>query len=68
MHQRTAGQLILLAAAVYLVLVGCIELGRKTSVVDTLAADDAVQGITTLASLAVGCVIGFYLASGQRES
>lgn len=55
-------------AAVYLVLVGCIELGRRAGIVGTFAADDAVQAITTLASLAVGSVLGFYLASGQRES
>lgn len=68
MHQRTARQLILVAAAVYLVLAGSIELGRRTGVLDAFAVEDAVHAITTLASLAVGSVIGFYLASGQRES
>jgi hypothetical protein len=68
LHQRTARQLILSAAAVYLVLVGTIELGRRLGVVGTFTANDAVRAVTTLASLAVGSVLGFYLASRQRES
>jgi hypothetical protein len=37
-------------------------------VTDPSTASELARTLTTLASLLVGTVIGFYLASGQRES
>ena len=65
---QTARRLILMVAGVYIVLAGAIELSRIAGVTDAMTAAELVRKLTTLGSLAVGTVIGFYLASGQRES
>ena len=53
---------------VWVLLAGAIELSRVAGVTDTLTAAELVRKLTTLGSLAVGTVIGFYIASRQRES
>ena len=65
---QTARRLILIVAGVYIVLAGAIELSKLAGVTDPLTAAELVQKLTTFGSLAVGTVIGFYLASRQRES
>jgi hypothetical protein len=65
---RTARRLILLVAGVYILLAGGIELSELAGVMDSLEAAELTRKLTTLASLAVGTVIGFYLASRQRQS
>lgn len=68
MHQRTARQLILFVAGVYIVLIGLTELGRIGALLTRLTADELTRSLTTLASLTVGTVLGYYLASRQRQS
>jgi hypothetical protein len=65
---ETARRLILLVAGVYLLLIGGIEVSKLAGVVESFTAGELIRKLTTLASLAVGAVIGFYLASGQRQS
>jgi hypothetical protein len=65
---QTARRLILFIAGIYILLAGAIELSRVAGVTDTLTAAELVRKLTTLGSLAVGTVIGFYIASRQRES
>jgi hypothetical protein len=65
---QTARRLILIVAGVYIVLAGAIELSRAAGAMDTITAAELVRKLTTFGSLAVGTVIGFYLASRQRES
>ncbi len=65
---RTARRLLLLVAGIYILLTGGIELSKLAGAMDSLEAYELTRKITTLASLAVGTVIGFYLASRQRES
>ncbi len=65
---RTARRLILLVAGVYILLAGVIEFSKDAGILDTLTAVDLIRKLTTLGSLMVGTVIGFYLASRQRES
>ncbi len=65
---RTARRLILLVAGIYILLAGGIELTKLAGSMDSLEASELTRKITTLASLAVGSVIGFYLASRQRQS
>ena len=65
---QTARRLILIVAGIYIVLAGAIELSRAAGAMDTITAAELVRKLTTFGSLAVGTVIGFYLASRQRES
>jgi hypothetical protein len=65
---QTARRLILFVAGIYILFAGAIELSRMAGVTDAITAAELVRKLTTLGSLAVGTVIGFYLASGQRES
>ena len=65
---QTARRLVLIVAGVYIVLAGAIELSKLAGVTDPFTAAELVQKLTTFGSLAVGTVIGFYLASRQRES
>jgi hypothetical protein len=65
---RTARRLILMVAGVYILLAGGIELSKHAGAMDSIEAADLTRKLTTLASLAVGTVIGFYLASRQRQS
>ena len=65
---RTARRLLLLVAGVYILLTGGIELSKLAGAVDSVEAVELTRKLTTFASLAVGAVIGFYLASGQRQS
>jgi hypothetical protein len=65
---RTARRLILMVAGIYLLLAGAIELSKNAGFLDTFTAVEFVRKLTTLGSLMVGTVIGFYLASRQRES
>jgi hypothetical protein len=64
----TARRLLLLIAGGYLLLTGAIELSRSAGAMDAIEAGELVRKLTTLGSLAVGTVIGFYLASRQRQS
>ncbi|MGH9324452.1 MAG: hypothetical protein ACRD3V_31780 [Vicinamibacteria bacterium] len=65
---QTARRLILLVAGVYILFTGGIELSKLSGVTDSLTAAELIRKVTTLASLTVGAVIGFYLASGQRQN
>ncbi len=65
---RTARRLILLVAGVYILLAGAIELSKLAGVMDSITATELTRELTTLGSLVVGTVIGFYLASGQRQT
>jgi hypothetical protein len=49
-------------------LTGGIELTKLAGSMDSIEAAELTRKLTTLASLAVGTVIGFYLASRQRQS
>jgi hypothetical protein len=68
LDSSTARRLLLVVAAVYLLFNGAIELSKETGDIDAFIAAELVRKATTLASLAVGLVIGFYLASRQRQS
>jgi hypothetical protein len=68
LDSSTARRLLLVVAAVYLLFNGVIELSKATGDIDAFIAAELVRKATTLASLAVGLVIGFYLASRQRQS
>jgi hypothetical protein len=57
-----------MVAAVYIVLFGLAEGARHFGMIDPWTAGDLVQQLTTLASLSVGAVIGFHLASRQSQS
>jgi hypothetical protein len=65
---RTARRLILMVAGIYILLTGGIELSKLAGAMDSVEAVELTRKLTTLASLAVGTVIGFYLASRQRQS
>ena len=67
MYQKTARQLILAVAGVYIVILGFVELGRGALAFDSGAASELLRTITTLASLSVGAILGFYIASPRRE-
>ncbi len=64
----TARRLLLMIAGVYILFTGGIEVSKLAGAMDSLEAAELTRRLTTLASLAVGTVIGFYLASGQRQS
>lgn len=64
----TARRLLLWIAGGYILLTGAIELSRVMGAMDSIAAVELTRKLTTLGSLAVGTVIGFYLASRQRQS
>ena len=68
MSQASARYSILMVAAVYIVLFGLVEAARHVGMVDPVTAAELVQKLTTLASLTVGAVIGFHLASRQSQS
>jgi len=65
---RTARRVILMVAGIYILLTGGLELSKLAGAMDPLEAHELTRKLTTLASLAVGTVIGFYLASRQRQS
>ncbi len=65
---QTARHLLLIVAGAYILLAGGIELSKLAGVTDAFTAAELTKKLTTFASLAVGTVIGFYLASGQRQS
>jgi hypothetical protein len=65
---RTARRLLLLIAGIYILLTAGIEISRSAGAMDSIEAVELTRKITTLGSLAVGTVIGFYLASRQRQS
>jgi len=64
---QTARRLLLLVAGVYILLTGGIELSKLAGTIDSIEAAELTRKITTLSSLAVGSVIGFYIASRQRQ-
>lgn len=64
---QTARRLLLLVAGVYILLTGGIELSKLAGTMDSIEAAELTRKITTLSSLAVGSVIGFYIASRQRQ-
>lgn len=65
---ETARRLLLMVAGVYILLTGAIELSKLAGAMDAVEAFELTRKLTTLASLTVGTVIGFYLASGERQS
>jgi hypothetical protein len=65
---QTARRLLLMVAGIYVLLTGGIELSKLAGAMDSLEAYELTRKLTTLGSLAVGTVIGFYLASRQRQS
>ena len=68
LNQASARYLILMIAGVYILLFGIAEGARHFGLVDVLTSRELVQKLTTLASLTVGAVIGFHLASRQSQS
>jgi hypothetical protein len=68
LDSRTARRLLLLVAGVYILLAGAIELSKLAGMTDPITAVEDIRKLTTLGSLAVGTVIGFYLSSRQRQS
>lgn len=68
LNQASARYTILMVAAVYIVLFGVIEGVRHFGWTDSLTAAELLQKATTIASLTVGAVIGFHLASRQSQS
>jgi hypothetical protein len=65
---QAARRLLLMVAAGYILVAGAIELSQRAGAVDSFTASELIRKLTTLGSLAVGAVIGFYLASRQRQS
>jgi len=63
---ETARRRILLVAGVDILLPGAVEVAKQFGA-EPFAANDLIQTMTILASLAVGAIIGFYLASRQRQ-
>ena len=57
-----------MVAGGYIVVLGFVEAPRNVGAIDTLLAGEVLQQITTVASLSVGAVLGFYIASHQRQS
>ena len=68
LSQASARYLILMVAGVYIVLFGIVEGARYFGMMDSMSAGELLQKVTTLASLTVGAVIGFHLASRQSQS
>lgn len=68
LNQASARYLILMVAGVYIVLFGMVEGARHIGMMDSIAAGELLQKVTTLASLTVGTVIGFHLASRQSQN
>ena len=68
LSQASARYMILMVAAAYIALFGVVEAARHVAWVDPITAGEIVQKLTTLASLTVGAVIGFHLASRQSQS
>ncbi len=68
LNQASARYAILMVAAVYIVLFGLVEGARHFGFADAITAAELLQKATTLASLTVGAVIGFHLASHQSQS
>ena len=68
LNQPTARYLILSIAGVYILILGCLELGRRAGALDPVTTGELTQKVTTLGSLAVGTVIGFYLSSRPRQT
>jgi uncharacterized membrane protein HdeD (DUF308 family) len=64
---ETARRMILFVAGVYILLVGAVEIAKHLGT-EPEAANDLLQQMTTIASLTVGTIIGFYLASRKRHS
>jgi len=60
--------MILMVAGGYIVVLGLVEGARGVGAIDTLMTGEVVRQITTVASLSVGAVLGFYIASHQRQS
>ncbi len=68
LSQARARYIILMVAGGYIVVLGLVEGARGLGAFDTLMAGEVLQQITTVASLSVGAVLGFYIASHQRQS
>ena len=68
LNQASARYLILMVAGVYIVLVALVESARHFGMMDSMTASELLQKVTTLASLTVGAVIGFHLASQPSQS
>lgn len=68
LNQASARYVILMVAGVYIVLFAMVESARHFGMMDSIAAGELLQKVTTLASLTVGTVIGFHLASRQSQS
>lgn len=66
LNQASARYLILMVAAVYICLFGLVEGVRHFGMIEPYTAGEMIQKLTTLASLTVGAVIGFHLASRQK--
>ncbi len=66
LSQASARYLILMVAGGYIVLLGLVEGARSVGAFDTLMAGEVLQQITTVASLSVGAVLGFYIASRSQ--
>jgi hypothetical protein len=64
---ESARRLILLVAGIYIFLLGAVTIAKRFGA-EPLAANELIQTLTTIGSLAVGTIIGFYLASRQRQS
>ena len=56
-----------MVAGVYIVLFAMVESARYFGMMDSMSAGELLQKVTTLASLTVGAVIGFHVASRQSQ-
>ena len=68
LSQASARYIILMVAGGYIVVLGLVEAARIVGALDTIQAGEVLRQITTVASLSVGAVLGFYIASQQRQS
>ena len=68
LNQASARYAILMVAGLYIVLIGMAEASQRMGLLDSFAFGELVQQLTTVASLSVGAVLGFYLASQRSES
>jgi len=68
LSQASARYIILMVAGGYIVVLGLVEAARIVGALDTIQTGEVLRQITTVASLSVGAVLGFYIASHQRQS
>ena len=63
----SARRLVLAVAGIYIVALGIAGLLHRAEAIDSVTLADFGHSVTSLASLALGGVIGLYLASFQTN-